>query len=142
MTNRRSIRPARIPTNRCPKEAHECIKFVYYCRKNRIPVIKVGNEGAQTGAMANKGYRDLMGYTKGAFDYIIPVSSKHYNVLWVEMKRLKGSVVSEEQLLFRDASRLRGNWAEITKGCEAAVEILQRYLDDELFIAEKNPASQ
>jgi len=56
MTNRRSIRPARIPTNRCPKEAHECIKFVYYCRKNRIPVIKVGNEGAQTGAMANKGY--------------------------------------------------------------------------------------
>jgi hypothetical protein len=141
MVNQRSIRPVRIPTNRCPKETHECILFVWYCRKNKIPIIKINNEGAQTGALASKEFRDKVGFFTGASDYFIPFPSGAYHGLWIEMKREKGSIVKQAQVEFRDLMRKLGYCAEITRGHEEAIEVLARYLKEPLA-REKIPVSQ
>lgn len=68
------------------------------------------------------------GFRNGVFDYLLPIPMPHAPGLWIEMKRSKGGVVSDEQDTFK-ASMLALGWhAEICAGWELATQTINRYL--------------
>lgn len=94
-------------TNTCPLEDDECIEFNRWC-KNR-PLLKIEhipNESRSSKRDAAIRGRKLkaMGVSKGFWDYavFIPVFDcdgrvGKYELVMIEMKRLKGSTTSTEQ---------------------------------------------
>ena len=48
--------------------------------------------------------------------------------LWIEMKRVKGGVVSEGQKWYHEALRQQGYKVEVAKGAKNAIEIIEKYL--------------
>jgi len=78
----------------------------------------------------NDGYRTpserteqlLMGLHPGAADLFIPELR-----LWIEMKRVKGGTLREEQVAFRNDVRPIGYRYAMAEGCEEAKEIVLNY---------------
>ena len=91
------------------------IKFLYH-----IP-----NEGKRSirngAAMCRKGLK------KGVPDLCLPVPSKKYHALYIEMKR-KGEKPSLQQLGWIDNLNLLGNRAVWCQGWEEAAKEIERYL--------------
>lgn len=68
-----------------------------------------------------------MGVKKGVPDLHLPVARGEYHGLYIEMKSLTGSA-GEAQRWWRDQLRAQGNAVEICKGWEAAVSVIERYM--------------
>ena len=86
--------------------------------------------------IANGGRRDvrearnlrLQGVKAGVPDICIPVAKGRYSALYVELKRLKGGRVSEEQRAWIDALNRVGNLAVVAHGFEEAKNVIVDYL--------------
>lgn len=82
-----------------------------------------GKRSAVTGArMREEGLR------KGVPDICLPVARGPYHALYIEMKRTRGSRVSDEQRGWLNGLTRAGNRAVICKGWEAAKDELLNYL--------------
>lgn len=71
------------------------------------------------------------GVRPGVFDYLLPVPCWRLKLpgLWVELKRTKGGVVSDEQKEF-EADMIALGWkTQVCKGWVQASECIDRYLD-------------
>lgn len=70
------------------------------------------------------------GMQSGVFDYILPVPiwTKKCPGLWLEMKRTKGGVVSQDQKDFRNSMMEFGWQCEVALGWEEASKIITVYL--------------
>lgn len=126
-----------------PTEDAECMWLVEWAKMTRwngAPIAEVlilVPNGAYHGADREAGAvvaRKLSqkGLQAGVFDYLIPVPTIRtgyiYTGLWLEMKRTKGGVVSDEQKTFRDRM-LRYGWkCEVAKGWIAASKVIEAYL--------------
>lgn len=65
------------------------------------------------------------GLQAGVFDYILPVPLAGHSGLWLEMKRIRGGRVSEEQGKFAERMMVLGWQCKIARGwVEASLEIL------------------
>ena len=73
--------------------------------------------------------RARMGYGKGVPDYLIIVNN---NLLFVEMKREKGGVVSHEQKEWiEQLNKIAGVKAYVCRGAMEAINVVERILRSE-----------
>lgn len=68
------------------------------------------------------------GFRAGVFDYLLPIPRGSYPGLWLELKRRKGGVVSEEQLAFAAEMRALGWSIKVREGWEEAMDAINEYL--------------
>ncbi|MFI5405448.1 MAG: VRR-NUC domain-containing protein [Nitrososphaerales archaeon] len=94
------------------------------------------NQGIRFYAIPNGGKRNLMeaikfkrmGTMSGVPDLCIPIPSGSYHGLYLELKRVKGGKVSENQKYWLEFLREKGYQAFVANGFEEAKEIILYYL--------------
>ena len=68
------------------------------------------------------------GVKPGVPDIIFAYPTKQYHGMFIEMKRQKGGVVSEEQKVMIDNLNEVGYYTTVCKGCDEAVREIKGYL--------------
>ena len=121
--------------NTSPLEAEEQIQFVEYCKIRGIRAVSTQNgfkmpkAGFNFAAYSKK--LKKMGLSKGFPDLIVlkKCKSNKHHCLFIEMKRQKGGRLSKEQKGWVNWLDENGYAVGIAKGYEAAVKILNKYLE-------------
>lgn len=119
------MRPKKV-TDLIPKEDREQMLFVTWLNK----------KGIRVAASANGGYRNFlealkfkrMGVSAGFPDLFIPLISGEYHGLFIEMKRSKGGVISENQKEWLAYLKSQNYYADVAYGFDDAVKITEQYL--------------
>jgi hypothetical protein len=118
-----------------PLEEDEQIAFVQWCRLHGIIVHHSGNEiGGSTPAMKARALKmKRMGTSAGFPDLVlfIPVYGvtdeiDTYQPAFIEMKRKKGSTISQAQKGWLKVIDMAGIPCAVCKGAEAAVEFVEK----------------
>lgn len=68
------------------------------------------------------------GVRAGVPDLVLPVARREHHGMYIEMKRLEGGRLSEDQVLWLDKLKDQGYYAVVCKGWESAVEQILWYL--------------
>jgi hypothetical protein len=124
-----------------PTESDECRWLIDWAKTQRFKgwplsdiLVHVPNgayhgRDRKAGAVVARKLRE-QGLQGGVFDYILPVPlwTKKCPGLWLEMKRTKGGVVSEDQKEFRTRMLELGWRCEVALGWEQASMIITEYL--------------
>ena len=111
----------------CPSEYQECQVFHQWLEFNHIRHTHIGNEsqiGGRQGAIRGAQLKRI-GQSKGFPDYLLIVNNK---LIAIEMKRLKGGKVSNEQQGWLAALAKAGVVGYVAHGANEAMEIVQEYL--------------
>lgn len=109
-----------------PTEREEQIPFVKYLRLKKIPFYHTPNgEKRPLGAGYNL---KCMGVSPGVPDICIPVPKGKYHGLYIELKRIKGSCLRDEQKFWLGLLNEQGYYAVMCKGWEAAVKVVEFYM--------------
>lgn len=117
----------------CPPESTEQTWLFRwaYMMSNSHPDLKlmyhVPNGGSRNKIEAAK--LKAQGVKSGVPDICLPVPKNGYNGLYIELKRRKGGTVSKEQREWIVALNKQGYLAEVCKGFDEAVEVIERYLN-------------
>lgn len=119
-----------------PTEYEECKIFVQWLKLNNIPHSHCANE-SQSGsknAMIRGARLKAIGQSRGVFDYEVYVPIKGitgeidcYQLLKIEMKRIKGGVVSPEQKNWLKIYELAGIPSKVCKGADEAIKFVQDF---------------
>ena len=72
------------------------------------------------------------GLKRGFPDIFLPVARGGYHGLFIELKRIKGGVVSPYQKQWLNDLTDQGYFACVCRGADAANRLLVKYLDDEV----------
>lgn len=116
------------------KEKDEQSIFVKYCELKHIPVVHVPNGVKIAGGLKNKyAYINSLktqGLKKGFPDIIVLAKNSKNEVLFMEFKREKGGVLSEEQKKWQFELRSMGYATCVVKGADEAIKRLHEYLRD------------
>ena len=112
--------------NMNPLEHDEQVAFIQWCDYKHIKVFAIPN-GSNKSKAAQRKFK-AEGLRAGIPDLFIPIVSKKYAGLFVEMKRKKGSVTSDIQKWWIELLNIQGYKAEIAKGCDEAIRITEEYL--------------
>ena len=107
-------------------EDDEQIAFVEYLQWMKIPHFHIANGGFRNAREAARLKR--AGVCAGVPDLFLPVPSGGRHGLFIEMKRVKGGIVSPNQKIWLRDLDLWGYGAQVTAGCERAIEALESYL--------------
>lgn len=112
----------------CPTEAQEGAALVAYLRLRGIAFTHVGNEtGSDPHARRRAVRMKQQGTSRGFPDYVIALPG--VGVLYIELKRVRGSSVSPEQKQWIETLQAcPGAAAHIAKGRDDAVRIIESYL--------------
>jgi hypothetical protein len=111
-----------------PKEDHEQIVAATWLRKNNIPFYHIPNGGKRHMLEAIKLKR--MGVSPGVPDICILKARKGYHGLYIEVKRVEGGTLSDNQKFWRDILLSEGYaWFE-AKGGQDVINIVKNYLSN------------
>ena len=130
---------SRIKQPPCPTEYQEQVSVISWCRgraaitgDRRLELVHGDSSGVRVPigcAMKMK----RAGAIKGWPDLFLPVGSStksfkwHYG-LFIELKRRRGGVVSDEQKEIHELLREQGYKVEVAKGAEEAISVISDYL--------------
>ncbi len=125
---------AKKKKNDTPLEEWEQVQVFRWIRSNQIryPKLQLAygtlNGVRLTPKLRNKMY--LQGNRKGVNDIVLPARShdNEYPGLYLELKRLKGGVISKDQKRFNELLREQGYLAVFCKGHIAAIDMIKEYL--------------
>lgn len=116
-------------------EKDEQIEFVQICHSRNIDVVSTQNgfkmpKNSFNWAAYAKTLQK-MGMSKGFPDLIVLAKNKSHTheVLFIEMKRIKGSKVQPEQKEWIEKLDNMDYCVGIAYGCDSAVRILDKYLE-------------
>lgn len=117
-------------------EARSLIQWAHYMkwRGHRISelLVMIPNGANLAGTPKVRGFLmhklKLAGFRNGVFDYLLTVPLGGYAGLWIELKRTKRGVVSEEQKRFFELQRSLGYSCQIANGWEVASRCITAYL--------------
>jgi hypothetical protein len=87
-------------------------------------------------AIPNGGRRDMLeaiklkrtGVRSGVPDICIPIARGAYHGLYIELKRVKGGVLSDNQQFWLEALFAEGYFSQVCKGAVEAIELVEKYL--------------
>jgi hypothetical protein len=87
-------------------------------------------------AIPNGGQRHVLvakklkaeGVKPGVPDVFLPVARGRHHGLYIEMKRVKGSSISNEQKKFIAELEAQGYRAEVCRGADEAIRLIQTYI--------------
>lgn len=119
----------------CPLETYEQQAFVTYGKEL---LTYSGFDERLLFAIPNAGKRDVKnasrmkaeGLTKGIPDTMLAISRKGFHGLFIEMKRVKGSETSPDQIEVIAELKKQGYSCHICKGCNEAQKVLDWYLSN------------
>lgn len=109
-----------------PTEYDECVLFAKYLRLlvYQGKVIKFCHiPEMHTKSHAQRSKNTMQGFNAGIPDYVIILNNK--KVLWIEMKRTRGSSTSDEQYAWQEALNDAGCVSEICYGFYSAKTIVE-----------------
>jgi hypothetical protein len=72
-----------------------------------------------------------LGMSKGVYDIIVPIAKKGYSSFWIEMKKEKGKL-SSEQKMFSELINLYSDFPtkfEICYSSDNCIKLIKEYLD-------------
>jgi hypothetical protein len=106
-------------------EHEEQREFVQWFRQNMgsTRIFAIPNGGARSLSVAGK--LKAEGVSRGVPDLYVP----RFN-LWIEMKRVKGGVVSSDQKSWHEYLRHIGHTVLLTKGCEDAIKQVEEFMEE------------
>jgi hypothetical protein len=116
---------------RVPSEEHEQIVFITRVRF-LYPLLANNVMAIPNGGWRNKAQAALLkraGVLRGAPDLLIALVRKEWPGLFIEMKRVKGGVVSPDQKIVHQALRSAGYKVEVAQGADMAWEIFEEYVN-------------
>lgn len=122
-----------------PLEDDEAIAFADWLNGQQIPHTHIANEigGSTRTAKVRALKAKRMGQTAGVWDYeiFIPIYNTFgevdaYQEVRVELKRIKGSTVSEAQKQWGKVYELSGIPCAVCKGAEKAIEFVQQVMKE------------
>lgn len=108
-----------------PTEDYEQTRTVVYLQRRCIPVFAIPNGGSRNLLEAVKLKRT--GVSAGVPDLCVPMARSGYHGLFLELKRLKGGKISENQQYWIDVLRAQGYKCEVCPGFEAAKLVIDEY---------------
>jgi len=115
-----------------PTEFQECLTLVDYVsllrNQGKVLVYTHPPQETYTDSIKQKSNNKRLGVTKGLPDYIIVTKS---TVLFIEMKRLKGGKVSDEQLKWIEALQGKKTAAGVCCGFDEAKRMIDGVLKRE-----------
>lgn len=109
-----------------PTESQDQVKLVVWLEKQDIPVFAIPNGGKRNMWEAMNLKRS--GVRSGVPDLFIPFANKTFPGLFIELKRVSGSVTSDNQLHWMKILRKNGFAVEICRGLEEAKKVITDYL--------------
>lgn len=111
--------------NSTPKEEEEQIAYVNWLQHKELTFAAVPNS-TFTKSWNQKRKNHLMGVRPGVPDMLV-ITPK--GLIFIEMKRTKGGVVSLEQKFWLgQLNKLPGVQATVAYGCEEAIRFTERFL--------------
>jgi hypothetical protein len=122
---RKVMRPKKKVVGDNPLEAQEQVKLIVYLRKRNILHYAIPN-GGKRGQMEAIRLKQ-QGVVAGVPDICIPVARKGHHGLYIELKRVAGGTVSDAQQYWMEALAKEGYKAEIVRGYDAAIAIVEEY---------------
>lgn len=72
------------------------------------------------------------GVRAGVPDLCLPVANKNHNALYIEMKRKKGNKPTTNQLFWITKLNEYGNYATVCYGADQAIDVIKKYLNNEI----------
>lgn len=111
--------------NNHPTEDQEQTKLAVWLTKMGIKFYAIPNGGSRNMLEGLKLKRT--GVQPGVPDICIPLACGPYHGLYIELKRVKGSKVSEAQHYWLGSLRDLGYYAEVAAGFEEAKEMVLHY---------------
>ena len=114
--------------NKEPRESWHQKQLIQWCRQFSWGqfLFHIANES--TGGIEWVVRNRMMGCRKGVPDLMLPIPSKGYHGLFLEMKNSKGKL-SREQKAWIEALNTFGYKAVVCNGFEEAREILKNYME-------------
>lgn len=113
--------------NNTPLEDKECYDFVAWLEKEKIMFTHIPNE-TFTKSWGVKNRNKALGVRKGFPDYCL-ILPDYRGMLFVEMKRQKGSTTSPEQKVWiEEIKKIEGCDAAICYGADEAIAYVKQFL--------------
>lgn len=110
-----------------PTEDQEQMRVVVYLQKKNILHYAVWNGGNKSMTEAIRAKR--MGLVSGVPDICVPIPRGGFCGLYLELKRLKGGVLSDNQAYWIEALRNQKYRVEVCRGADAAIEVIEDYFN-------------
>ena len=111
---------------KCQTEDQEQMQLVKYLQCRRLLFYHVPNGSNRS--MAYTAKLKCLGLSPGVPDICIPIPRLTYHGLYLELKRKKGGVVSDSQKYWIAELRKQGYRAEVCRGADKAIEVIEEYL--------------
>lgn len=112
-----------------PTEAEEARTLVAYLRVRGYKFTHIANEtGSGRGARFQGIRNKQQGVSPGFPDYIILVND---NIIFIELKRTKGGVLSQAQKDWIAALEEAGQTVRVCKGAEEAIKFIEEVAHDQ-----------
>ena len=86
----------------------------------------IPNEGKRSRSTGRRIRQE--GLRRGVPDICLPVARNGFHALYIELKRTKGSRVSDDQKSWIEALEAQGNKAVVCCGWNAAADVIEEYL--------------
>ncbi|MFV7791262.1 VRR-NUC domain-containing protein [Aliarcobacter lanthieri] len=111
-----------------PTEHQEQSLVIQYCNLKKIPIFHIPNGSYKSLTARIKSKKE--GLVSGIPDLMIPVAKGNYHGLFIEMKRVKNSKVSVQQLKWIELLNKQGYKAIVCYGSKQAIEEIEDYIKD------------
>ena len=116
----------KAPRSNTTEDAEQEV-VIDYCELNRIDIVHIPNEGKRSATYGAKLKRT--GLRKGFPDLFIPAARKGYHGLFIELKRDRNSLPTNEQLAWIGKLNACGYYATVCYGATAAIEEIKKYFN-------------
>lgn len=109
-----------------PTEHNEQSLVIKYCALLKIPIFHIPNGSYKSLTARIKSKQE--GLKAGVPDLMIPIATKDYHGLFIEMKRVKNSKVSIHQNEWIELLNKQGYKAVVCYGSSEAIRTIEDYL--------------
>lgn len=111
-----------------PTEHQEQSLVIQYCNLRKIPIFHIPNGSYKSVTARTKSKKE--GLKAGVPDLMIPIANKSHHGLFIEMKRVKNSKVSVQQLKWIELLNKQGYKAIVCYGSSAAIKEIEEYIKE------------
>lgn len=118
-------KPKVVFKSKTPKEWQDQAALCKWMDERGYVYFAIPNDGERSIGMATKAA--ATGLKKGVPDLCIAMPRAPYHGLYIELKRVSGGTVSEHQRKWIGILRRQGYRAEVCKGYDAAVRVIEEY---------------
>lgn len=111
-----------------PTEHQEQSLVIQYCNLKKIPIFHIPNGSYKSLTARVKAKQE--GLVSGIPDLMLPIPNKEHHGLFIEMKRVKNSKISDQQLKWIELLNKQGYKAIVCYGNKQAIKEIEDYIKE------------